>query len=444
MIGRLTHAGDTRGADMREYGKFLNIFSRAAAFMLAGFVMLANIALALPRASSETGESADLRPTAVAGESWLQHLGRSFDETSMGKTGRLGPPELSADDESLRQLTAAPRQFEDQNKTVTLHGSDLYRMNCRGCHGEDGAGAPPEINSVINPVRATSALAMMERMRASGMPISRADAAKLAQQSRTMLLERLHHGGQDMPAFPHLSGAEVNSLVAYLRQLAGVPHADSEQLAVREERVRVGEHIAKSTCHVCHSAGGPNPTPLQLYEGEIPPLSTLVLRTSPAQFVRKVTQGAPILMGTPPQLLRGRMPVFYYLSEEEAEDVYLYLTSYPAHSYATLEAVTAGSGPAPGADSDPTATTPTQQPIAVASLAGAGEVDKGQSQTTPADEQVTILAVLLGLLASMVLGLGFWFSVRELRRLAGDSVGLPRRAESGVEGPSRLDPELAA
>ena len=30
--------------------------------------------------------------TSVAGESWLMHLGRSFDDTSMGKTERLGPP----------------------------------------------------------------------------------------------------------------------------------------------------------------------------------------------------------------------------------------------------------------------------------------------------------------------------------------------------------------
>ncbi|MFZ1917797.1 MAG: c-type cytochrome [Terriglobales bacterium] len=384
------------------------------------------------------------RPTAVSGESWLQHLRRSFDETSMGKTGRLGPPELSADGKSLRQITAAPRQFEDQNKTVTLHGSDLYRMNCRGCHGETGAGAPPEINSVINPVRATSEVAVMERMRASGMPMSHADASKLAAQSRTLLLDRLHHGGQDMPAFQHLNDAEVSSLVAYLRQLAGVPHADSEQLAVREERVRVGEHIAKSTCHVCHSAAGVNPTALDLYNGAIPPLSTLVMRTSPTQFVRKITQGAPIMMGAPPQLLRGRMPVFYYLSGEEAEDVYLYLTSYPPQAYETLEAVRAGSEPTLVSDVDPTELTQAQQPAAMASLTEAAGSDKGQTQTTPAEEQVTILAVLLGLLASMVLCFGFWFSIRELRRLAGDSEDLPRKAESGVENASRLDPELTA
>jgi len=424
---------------MQEHAKLLNIDRRGTAFALMAFVMLANIGLALAR-PLEAGGNAELRPTAVVGESWLHHLGRSFDETSMGKTGRLGPPEAITDMESARGRTEWAH--EPENTTVILHGSDLYRMNCRGCHKEDGAGAPPEINSVINPVRATSVLVMMERMRASGMPISRGDAAKLAQQSRTMLLDRLHHGGQDMPAFPHLSAAEVNSLVAYLRLLAGVPGAQSEQLAVREERERVGEHIAKSTCHVCHGAAGVNPTPEQLYQGAIPPLSTLVLRTNPAQFVRKVTQGAPILMGVPPQLLRGRMPVFYYLSEEEAEDVYMYLASYPPHSYETLEAVTAASGPGPGAD--PTQSTQMQRPVPLASLAGPAAVGKGQSQTTPAEEQVTILAVLLGLLASMVLWVGFWFSVRELRRLAGDSEGIPRRAESGVENPSRLDAELAA
>jgi mono/diheme cytochrome c family protein len=91
----------------------------------------------------------------------------------------------------------------------------------------------------------------------------------------------------------------------------------------------VGEHIVKSTCHVCHSAVGPNPDTQQLVEGAIPPLSTLSTRTSLPEFVRKVTYGAPIIMGTPPLQRRGRMPVFGYLSEDEAANVYLYLMLYP-------------------------------------------------------------------------------------------------------------------
>ena len=134
-------------------------------------------------------------------------------------------------------------------------------MNCQGCHGESGEGAPPEINSVINPVRATSVELVMARMKVAGMEIGRADAVKLAQQSKTALLQRLHNGGENMPPFPHLNEAEVNSLFAYLKQLAAVPGAEREQLAVKESRLRVGEHIVKSTCHTCHAATGPDPGP---------------------------------------------------------------------------------------------------------------------------------------------------------------------------------------
>ena len=143
--------------------------------------------------------------TDVEGESWLNHLARSFNETSMGKTGRLGPaPTATSEDSTLSEselrLLLAPN-------TVTLHGDDLYRLNCQGCHGESGLGAPPEINSIINPVRATSVALVMERMKKVGMDVSPANAAEMAQQSRKALLLRLHKGGEDMPPFLHLSEA---------------------------------------------------------------------------------------------------------------------------------------------------------------------------------------------------------------------------------------------
>jgi mono/diheme cytochrome c family protein len=263
--------------------------------------------------------------TSVTGESWLEHLNRSFSETSMGKTGHLGPPAPAPGQEVARWLPASSISVTSQS--VTLHGSDLYRMNCQGCHGESGQGAPPEINSVINPVRATSVRLVMERMKATGMDISQADAVKLAQQANVSLLQRLHNGGQNMPSFPHLTEAEIRSLVAYLKQLAGVPGAASEQVVVQESHLRIGEHIVKSTCHTCHSATGADPEPQQIWDGAIPPLSALPPRKGQPEFIRKVTYGAPILMGTPPMLYRGRMPVFYYLSEQEAADVYLYLTT---------------------------------------------------------------------------------------------------------------------
>jgi len=375
--------------------------------------------------------------TAVTGESWLTHLHRSFDETSMGKTGRLGPPPESGREHGISEA----RLVSETSRGVILSGSDLYRLNCRGCHGEHGTGAPPEINSVINPVRATSATAVMERVKARGMELSRADAEKLAQQSKTMLLDRLHKGGQDMPAFPHLSEAEVTSLVAYLRQLAGVQGAERERRMVQEERVRVGELIAKSTCHICHSAAGPNPTPQQLYEGVIPPLRTLTRRTTQAEFVRKVTQGAPILMGVPPELMRGRMPVFYYLSEEEAADIYLYLTSYPPYPYAVLDAATAGSGTPPSMED----MDPPPRPVAASSGAAHTGPAGDPPETANADAQIWTFALLLGSLVGLFLILGFWFTVRELKRVSGEraqaAVGT-KRSVAGAE--QRPDPEMAA
>jgi mono/diheme cytochrome c family protein len=284
--------------------------------------------------SQPAGGSRDVRVTAVAGESWLSHLHRTLAETSMGKTWSLGPSATLG-----AQTSRVPPEISslDATQAVTLYGSDLYRLNCRGCHGESGGGAPPEINSVINPVRATSVALIRERMKKSGMEVSRANAAELAGQSQAALLQRLHNGGQDMPPFPHLSEAEIRSLVAYLKELAGVPGAEHEQVGVKESPLRVGEQIVKSTCHICHSAAGPNPGPQQLMDGAIPPLETLTTRTNRAEFVRKVTQGAPIVMGAPPLSCRGRMPVFYYLSDDEVANAYLYLTFYPPYHWAVVD-----------------------------------------------------------------------------------------------------------
>jgi hypothetical protein len=134
----------------------------------------------------------NLPVTDVEGESWLDHLARNFNDTSMGKTGRLGPPpdEFAGDGPHMHTellLARAPQ-------TVTLHGADLYRLNCQGCHGESGLGAPPEINSVVGPVRATSVTLVMQRMKDVGMDITPANASEMAHQSRKALLVRLHKG----------------------------------------------------------------------------------------------------------------------------------------------------------------------------------------------------------------------------------------------------------
>jgi hypothetical protein len=84
-----------------------------------------------------------------------------------------------------------------------------------------------------------------------------------------------------------------------------------------------------------------------MLEGAIPPLSTLTTRKDLPEFVQKVTQGAPVLLGTPPSLCRGRMPVFGYLSNDEAADVYLYLTLHPPGGSATAVASVSSGPPLP-------------------------------------------------------------------------------------------------
>lgn len=344
--------------------------------------------------------------TPVTGESWLAHLNRPFGETSMGKTGHLGPaPEGELVPRRVGVMQEVPAK-------AALKGSDLYRLNCQGCHGESGLGAPPEINSVINPVRSTSAALVMERMKNTGMDIRRADAAKLAQQSSQALLQRLHNGGENMPSFSHLSETEVHSLVAYLKQLAGVPGAEREQSIVRESANRIGELVVKSTCHTCHSAVGPDPGPQQLLDGAIPPLNTLTTRKSQPEFIQKVTVGAPILMGTPPLLCRARMPVFYYLSEEEAADAYLYLTRYPPSEKARSEPIIAlsqqeqGGGPPSGGSASPSASLLAQN------MPAEPEQPEGSAEL-----RTVVLSLVVAFVFVLLAG-GLAFTLREFKWLS--------------------------
>jgi mono/diheme cytochrome c family protein len=371
--------------------------------------------------------SKDVPVTTVSGESWLAHLNRSFNETSMGKTGHLGPPAPAPGEQASQwqhDLTSI-----SPSQTVTLHGSDLYRLNCQGCHGESGRGAPPEINSVISPVRATSVALVMERMNTAGMDISRTEASKLAQQANAALLERLHKGGKNMPPLPHLSELEIRALVAYLNRLAGVPGAEARQIAVSESPLRIGEHIVKSTCHTCHSATGPDPDAQQLWDGAIPPLSALTTRKSRAEFTQKVTHGAPILMGAPPMLYRGRMPVFYYLSEQEAADVYLYLTQYPPSEgredgivIALMRQCTAGRG------------TPPTQKASGASFVADNRLAEVHPPSRGTDLQT--MALLGGVVAFVVLLLagGLGFTMHEFQRLSARSQGRNPVAKTKLRG----------
>jgi mono/diheme cytochrome c family protein len=149
--------------------------SFAAVFVLAGSLL------------GQTAGNTDASITAVRGESWIRHLNRSFAETSMGKTWDLGPAPTGPGEEAAPWQLKLSRSYAAQ--VLTLRGSDLYRLNCRGCHGEFGQGAPPEINSVTGPVQATSVAVTVERMKKSGREMSRSDVTAMAKESKVILLQ---------------------------------------------------------------------------------------------------------------------------------------------------------------------------------------------------------------------------------------------------------------
>ncbi|MDP9361590.1 MAG: cytochrome c [Acidobacteriota bacterium] len=262
--------------------------------------------------------------TPVRGPSNLERVGLTMETSGMGRTGRLGPPPT----ENPLPLPSVTYS-ENITRPSQLSGADLYRLDCQACHQADGNGAPPEINAIIGPVQATSAVVMSERMKKIGRPITATFALQLATDSRKDLLDRLKNGGQKMPSFGHLTGKEVQALVAYLELLARVPGAGKRQFVVTEPVVRIGELLAKGTCHICHAATGRWPDPEELLQGAVPPLGSFPTERSMVQVIRKVRYGAPVVMGRAFVPSRGRMPVFDYLKDDEVSAAYLYLLIYP-------------------------------------------------------------------------------------------------------------------
>ncbi len=260
--------------------------------------------------------------TSVAGDAWLKHLGLTRQTSAMGRSGDVG---------ALPRSAATPRWGESSiaeslDKPFTLTGADLYRIDCQACHNVEGIGTPPEIRSLIDAVRATSPDAIRAQMSKRGMTLDAATIRQMTAQADTALRERLKKGGEKMPSFAHLEGREVEALFEYLKVLAGLPGAPGPPVRVSESVVRTGEHLVKGTCFVCHDATGPGREALTTAPGLIPSLASIPRQSSIADVVNKVRHGAPspALVGA-----RGEMPVLSYLTEQEVEAAYIYLTAYP-------------------------------------------------------------------------------------------------------------------
>ncbi len=253
--------------------------------------------------------------TPVEGPSWLKHLGLRVSQTQLGQMG------------GDHSIPATPRhEPRDLKSFFTLAGADLYRMNCRACHGPQGTGAPPEINSLIGPVQAMSPALIRQRMKARGVDLAPSMVRSMAAQAETSIRQRLLKGGEKMPAFAYLRDDEVNALLAYLEKLANVPESPRPEPLVQESAGRVGQNVVKGTCHICHNATGPGGGHMAMMRGIIPSLASFPQEQSLADVIRQVHYGSGMMM----RMMGGdRMPALPYLTDEEIAAAYFYLQKYP-------------------------------------------------------------------------------------------------------------------
>lgn len=272
--------------------------------------------------------------TPIQGPSRLSALILPLQLTSLGQVGMWGraprdpfrsyPPAGAGEAPPDRDGDEFHGTWTDAG-TFRLTGADVYRLACRSCHGPAGAGAPEEIPAILDPVRATSAELAVENMARRGIPVDREMMEVLAVQAEESLRQRLRDGGDRMPAMGYLSDDEVEALIGYLKAMAGVPGPGRVPAGLERSVARAGELLTKGTCHICHDATGPGGGEEALRRGVIPALSSFTREKPLTTFVKKVREGAPIA----PEMGRGRMPVFRYVSEEEVTAAYVYLALYP-------------------------------------------------------------------------------------------------------------------
>ncbi len=273
-----------------------------------------------PSEARQTGtEISSLFP--VQGPSWIKHLGLTVSKTHMGQMGGDTAPKISPGvtlDPIMKRFLSSLRSDPQQaskilNEEFSASGADIYRWNCQGCHGTEGKGLPPEINSILGPVQGTSEAMTRARMEARGLEVDDDMVKQVTELARQALRDRLQHGGTNMPAFSHLRPDEIQALTGYLEKLAAVPGAKGDIL-VHETSARVGEHILRGTCHICHDGTGPGAGAVALLQGNVPSLASLPQEHSLSGVVHQVQYGS---CGSVRLTGSDTMPAYPYFSEEE-------------------------------------------------------------------------------------------------------------------------------
>jgi mono/diheme cytochrome c family protein len=275
------------------------------------------------------------------GPSCIKHLGLTVSQTRLGQVGGTGalpanphgnPQPSSGTPGGAANLNLVIQRFLSTfrtspekagallNEKFPVSGADLYRWNCQACHGPDGQGAPPEINSVLGPVQGTSAVMTRKRLEARGLDVDDDMIQQVTELAEGSLRDRLQHGGKNMPSFEYLRPDEVEALFGYLEKLASVPPTKRDGLLVQESAARVGDHIVRGTCHVCHDATGPGSGHTAMTQGTIPSLASIPRDHSLSGVVHQVQYGSCGIM----KVTGGNvMPAYPYFTEEEIAALYL-------------------------------------------------------------------------------------------------------------------------
>ncbi len=290
--------------------------------------------------------------TPVQGPSWIKFLGL-FDirYTAMGQRGGILPAPLSSRIEPKFQIESPPPRgrmgmgmggmmgriysnFQTSPSEVArlmdekffLTGGDLYRLNCQSCHGPKGEGSPPEINSLIGPVKGSSPDLVEEKMKKMGRPIGAEMAKELASQAEASIRKRLLEGGKKMPPFKHLDKEEGDALLKYLQVHFGELKSKGKDILVTQSVARVGQHLVQGTCHICHDATGPGRGRMGMMQSNIPSLASFPWEQSIQSLVRQVEYGTTGMMM---RMGGQKMPAYPYVTEDESAAAYLYLVRYP-------------------------------------------------------------------------------------------------------------------
>ena len=273
------------------------------------------------------------------GPSCVKHLGLTVSHTRLGQMGGTGsanpqgnPHPSGGDPGSAANLNLVIQRFLSSfrtspekagailNEKFPVSGADLYRWNCQACHGPDGQGAPPEINSVLGPVQGTSPAMSRKRMEARGLDVDDDVIQQMTELAEASLRDRFQHGGKNMPSFEYLRPDEVEAVFGYLEKLASVPPTKRDGLMVPESAARVGELIVRGTCHVCHDATGPGSGHTAMTQGTIPSLASIPKEHSLSGVVHQVQYGSSSTM----KMTGGDvMPAYPYFTEEEIAAMYL-------------------------------------------------------------------------------------------------------------------------